>query len=276
MFYDKIRFYDKIENSQKFYFHHDVITEDTGKYTREKHYHNLFEIYFITHGGCKYFIDNKSYMLIPGDIILVPEGVIHNSEYSNTIHSRMLINCSHKFIPPSVRPLLPSMLHLYRNPSIIDQATEIFNKIEEEYTSPDGFSEDALCSYTHMLFLLLARNLSSRTTTFTGNECIEQAIEFLKINFASNISLPDMAHMFYMSSEHFSRLFKKETGFNFSEYINLLRLQKAESMIKKQHSLSIAEISEECGFNDSNYFSLKFKKMYGISPKKLQLEAKKQ
>lgn len=269
------QFYDKIENEQKFLFHHDVVTKGSGKYTRKKHYHNLFEIYYFTDGECRYFIDNKSYQLIPGDIILIPEGVIHNSEYGNTVHSRMLINCSHKFIPASVRPLLPSMLHLYRNPQIADEINHIFQIIKNEYTKPDGFSEDLLSCYTHMLFVLLARNMKTRTATASGNAAIEQAIDYIKLNFTSNITLQDMAKMFYVSSEHFSRLFKKETGFNFSEYVNLLRLQKAESLLKKQHNASVAQIASECGFNDSNYFSVKFRNMYGISPKKLQLTSKK-
>lgn len=269
------KFYDKIENEQKFLFHHDIVTEGSGKYTRKKHYHNLFEVYFFTGGECRYFIDNKSYQLMPGDIILIPEGIIHNSEYSDTVHSRMLINCSHKFIPASVRPLLPQMLHLYRNPSIADEINRTFCLIEEEYTRPDGFSEDLLSCYTHMLFILLARNMNNRVDTNTGNACIEQAIDYIKENFTSNITLPDMAKMFYVSSEHFSRLFKKETGFNFSEYVNLLRLQKAETMLKKQQNASVAQIASECGFNDSNYFSVKFRNMYGISPKNLQLASKK-
>lgn len=269
------QFYDKIENEHKFLFHHDIVTEGNGKYTRKKHYHNLFEVYYLTGGECRYFIDNKTYQLMPGDILLIPEGVIHNSEYDNTVHSRMLINCSHKFIPASVRPLLAQMLHIYRNPSITDEVNRIFRLIEAEYTRPDGFSEDVLSCYTHMLFILLARNMDNRVITNTGNACIEQAVDYIKENFTSNITLPDMAKMFYVSSEHFSRLFKKETGFNFSEYVNLLRLQKAETMLKKQQNASVAEIASECGFNDSNYFSVKFRNMYGISPKKLQLTSKK-
>jgi AraC-like DNA-binding protein len=41
-------------------------------------------------------------------------------------------------------------------------------------------------------------------------------------------------------------------------------------MLKQPNSGSIAEIALACGFNDSNYFSVKFRKHYGISPKKLQ------
>ena len=68
------------------YFHRDNVTENRGRHTLKKHYHDLFEIYFIEGGGCCYFIDNKSYNLIPGDIIFVPAGVVHNTEYKTIIY----------------------------------------------------------------------------------------------------------------------------------------------------------------------------------------------
>ncbi len=274
MFLNKTPFFNKNEQSDKFFFHHDVITENTGGYMYEKHYHNLFEIYFITFGKCKYFIDNKSYALLPGDIIFIPPGVIHHTEYNNAIHSRMLINCPLRYIPSTVRPILPSIGHMYRNPKTLKQITDIFNSIANEYNNPDGYSEDAISSYTHILFLLIVRNLDNQLPTASSNECIEHAVEYVKSHFTSEITLSDISRMSHVSPEHFSRIFKKETGFKFTEYVNLLRMQKAESLIKECPSLSITEISAQCGFNDSNYFSLKFKKMYGIPPKKLQLKSK--
>ena len=103
----------------EFYFHRDRVTENRGKHTLKKHYHDLFEIYFIESGACCYFIDNKSYNLVPGDIIFVPAGVVHNTEYKNTIHSRMLVNCSEWFIPESLRESLCSKPYLYRNSGLI-------------------------------------------------------------------------------------------------------------------------------------------------------------
>ena len=69
-----------------------------------------------------------------------------------------------------------------------------------------------------------------------------------------------------VSAEHLSRSFKRETGFGFKEYITLLRLKNAEELLKTRKNMSISEIAFLCGFNDSNYFSDKFKRTYGISP----------
>ena len=75
-----------------------------------------------------------------------------------------------------------------------------------------------------------------------------------------------MARMRSVSPEHLSRTFKRETGFGFNEYLTLVRLQHAELMLRDRSAKSISDIAYSCGFNDSNYFSDRFKKAYGIPP----------
>ena len=99
---------------------------------------------------------------------------------------------------------------------------------------------------------------------------IEQAVAYIRENFASDITLSSLAKRFSVSPEHFSRMFKKETGLGFSKYLNSLRLQHAEQLLKSESRQSITDVAQICGFEDSNYFSKKFKEAYGISPKKVQ------
>lgn len=263
--------YDKFIDDTNFHFNHKVGGEKRT-YRMESHYHNLYEIYFIEDGRCNYFIDNKSYQLEVGDIILIPEGTIHNTEYINTAHSRILINCSRKFIPQSITEYLPDIQYLYRNPKIRNEAFSLLKRIEQEYCLGDKLSEDIIKCYTHAFFFLLVRNADSRTMVESKNKYIEKVVNHLQKNFKGDITLNELARDCSLSPEHLSRMFKKETGFGFCEYLNLIRLQKAEALLKQSEEMSISQIASECGFNDSNYFSVKFKKMYGISPKKLQLK----
>ncbi len=266
--------HEPIETTQTFFFHREVVTKNTGSVTVRKHHHNFFEIYYITSGSCNYFVDSKSYQLMPGDIVIIPPNVIHNTEYQNTIHSRMLLYCPSRSIPAVVRPMLPSMMYLYRNPNIEKEVHSIFESIEKEFALGDNLSEDIICTYANMLFFLMARNINTCTPVKTGNEYIEQAIAYLRKNPCAQTTLADMAKMCSVSTAHFSRMFKKETGFGLCEYINLIRLQRAESLLKSGQHYSITDVALNCGFNDSNYFSLKFKEMYGVSPKKYQLSSR--
>ena len=259
-----------LQNTHEFYFDIDIDIMRPNKKTMRKHCHNHFEIYFITKGNCCYFIENKVYHLIPGDIILIPEGIMHNTEYQNNVYTRKLISCSEYFIPESIKPLLPSLLYLYRNPEIIESVEQIFSRVEEEYAHKDSLSEDIFKCYTHMLFFLLVRHPNQYIPQQEEKHYIDDAIRYLQNNYTQQISLQDVSGRYFVSPEHFSRVFKQKTGFNVSEYLNILRLQKAENLLKQLTAAPITEIAEDCGFNDSNYFCVKFKKLYGMPPKKFQ------
>ncbi|MBQ6852147.1 MAG: AraC family transcriptional regulator [Oscillospiraceae bacterium] len=260
--------YIKFADDQYFYFHRGTKAIEQDSLFYPMHYHNLVEIYFITEGTCEYFIGSRSYRLEPGDLVLIPAGVMHNTAYKNTGHDRMLINCSRRFIPTRAIP----KGHLYRNEKIVDQIRDIFLTIEREYTAPDRWSEDVISSSMKLLFILLARNPNTYTTSGQGNQLVARAVDYLQENFASDITLEELAKHFAVSPEHLCRLFKRETGVGFREYLNLLRLQRAEKLLRQQRDRSVAQIAAECGFGDSNYFSVKFKSMYGISPKQFQLQ----
>ena len=234
------------------------------------HYHNLFEFYFLCEGSCSYFIDNKSYDLKPGDIVLIPNGVIHKTKYDAGSHSRKLMIFSKHYIPKSAIPALSNIRYVYRNENIEPEIREILQKIEDEYKCQDEFSADALKSYLKLLFLLMARNPNLAYKDGSSSAFIEDAVKYIQKNYASEITLSALAEMHSVSPEHLSRRFKKETGFGFNEYLTLIRLQKAESILSENPGVTVSEVAYSCGFNDSNYFSDRFKKEYGMPPLKFR------
>ena len=100
-------------------------------------------------------------------------------------------------------------------------------------------------------------------------------MKIISENFQTNLVLNDLAESFSVSPEHLSRTFKKETGFGFNEYLTLVRLQKAEQFLEDGELKTVSEIAYACGFNDSNYFSDRFKKTHGISPLKFRQKHRK-
>lgn len=263
--------YTNTERGKEFFFHRDEVTKKIKNYVNRKHYHHHFEIYYIEEGSCCYFIDNKSYQILPGDIIFVPAGVVHNTEYKNTIHTRLLVNCTDWFIPDSVKNLFKDTPYHFRNGELNREIRDILLKIEEEYFNPDDYSLESFRSYMYRLFILVAKSTEFNTAVRNDKHYIEDAIEYIQGNYTTNITLNEISNRYFVSPEHFSRIFKRETGFNFSEYVNLLRLKKAESLLRQLNAAPITQIAQSCGFNDSNYFSVQFKKLYGVSPKKYQM-----
>ena len=260
----------KFDPAENFYFHNGMSIRVAETGASCPHYHSLYEIYFLEEGNCTYIIDDKVYNAKAGDVVVIPAGIIHHTKYDDIRHSRMLINCTRDYIPESVQSAVSSGTYLYRNPRLTDEIKGILCKIESEYNLGDNFSDEIISCHTHSLFYLLLRNADSCVALNEGNKVIEQAIAFISENFTSDITLSALAKRFSVSPEHFSRMFKKETGLGFSKYLNSLRLQYAEQLLRGANGHNVTHIAEICGFEDSNYFSKKFKEIYGISPKKLQ------
>lgn len=79
-------------------------------------------------------------------------------------------------------------------------------------------------------------------------------------------SLSSIARKMQMTDSHLSRMFKKNTGFNFSEYLSERRLEEAAKLLLQDPKLKVAEISESLGYGNPTYFLSRFKAKYGVSP----------
>ena len=256
--------YIGVEINKAFHFGSQAVKDTINV---QRHYHNLFELYYLESGKCSYFIEDRIYEMIPGDIVLIPAGVIHNAVYPPEPHTRMLINCSSDYIPNGISF---DKLRFYRCADTAESIYRLLKKIEKEYLMSDKHSDTMLKCYTNELFVHIARNTDLSKVQTPKKSLIEEVIKFIRENFSGAISLSEAAEQFCVSPEHLSRSFKKQTGFGFNEYVNLIRLREAEFMLKSEKSKSILEIAFLCGFNDSNYFSAKFRKLYGITPSDLR------
>ena len=97
------------------------------------------------------------------------------------------------------------------------------------------------------------------------SKSINKAMEYIESNYKEHISLSSISKYVYLSPEYFSRLFKEEVGENFSTYLTIYRMKKAEYLIKNT-DMKISQISNEVGYTNSGYFSKTYKKYKGISP----------
>lgn len=89
--------------------------------------------------------------------------------------------------------------------------------------------------------------------------------QYILDNLKEELDLEKTAANFNLSPFYFSRTFKDILGHNFSDYININRINKAKELLKDD-SMSIKEICFNVGYSDPNYFSKVFKKYEGLSP----------
>lgn len=106
-----------------------------------------------------------------------------------------------------------------------------------------------------------------------NNIILRPALEYIQNNYCHSISLDEMASLCNISSSYFSKLFKKMTGENFSNYISKLRMKKAKELLETS-DISIKNLSIDLGFEDCGYFVKVFKKIVGVTPSSYGLQHK--
>ncbi len=106
---------------------------------------------------------------------------------------------------------------------------------------------------------------------------VQSILDFIDQHTMYQISLNDIAELFFLSHEHISRMFKKKTGEGITQYILRKKMEAAVDLIMTS-DYTMKNIGELLGFENIPYFYKMFKKTYDCSPgeyKERQLKASK-
>ncbi len=107
----------------------------------------------------------------------------------------------------------------------------------------------------------------------TGKETItdpflQKLIETIETHLNDiQLSAKQLSQYMYMSRQQIHRKLKALTNYSTTEFIRLLRLQKAKNLLESRQ-YTMTEIAYEVGFSTPSYFSRSFVKQYGVSPSK--------
>lgn len=99
-----------------------------------------------------------------------------------------------------------------------------------------------------------------------NNEIIKKAIRYISRNFASPLTLEEVAGEVHLNPAYFSTMFKQSTGSSFKEYLNMVRIEESKRLLSNT-DYSVIDIAVATGFEDQSYFSKVFKKYTGLTPK---------
>lgn len=94
---------------------------------------------------------------------------------------------------------------------------------------------------------------------------IDAVIRYISENYKKQISVDDMTDTIHISKYYFIRVFRRMMGVTPYSYLTNYRINRSKELLRST-SMSIAEISEECGFLDPGNFIAQFKKRTGMRP----------
>jgi AraC-like DNA-binding protein len=147
----------------------------------------------------------------------------------------------------------------------------IFNTYKDiltEKTRQLPYWETALGAYLQLLLITLFREYPEYfpTAALTSSMNTILAVQkYIEENYLEPISLVEVAKQFFLDQSYLSRLFKRLTGFTFSEYIILQRINHAKELLIFS-SQDTTQVGINSGYNNVNHFIRIFKKYEGITP----------
>lgn len=94
---------------------------------------------------------------------------------------------------------------------------------------------------------------------------LRQVKQYVCDHLAEDLSLESVAEALHFNPKYFSRKFRNTTNMTLTNYITMLRLEKASILLRRSTD-SVEQIASSVGYNSSQYFIRKFKECYGVTP----------
>lgn len=253
------------------------------------HFHEYIEAIYCLDGVCDIWLNDRYLNFKAGDLVVINIKEMHSIS-SRTGGSYICL----KFLPDVIHATGSSAFEIkYITPFLINNSKHrrIFNAEElEKNDIPEmifaalaendrkeyGY-ELAVRTYISRIFLWILRFWNSQNIDLSFDASIspdllisiQTVMDHIAVHFAEDISVSDAAAMCNVSYSYFSRIFKQVTKHSFSEYLNYVRISKAEQLLAST-SLNITEIAMQTGFSTSSYFIQQFKLQKKISPKQFR------
>lgn len=153
----------------------------------------------------------------------------------------------------------------------LNSLVEVTKIWEEIYAATNSDAKIKELLINEQLFHLINQVLKVQSeflqTTTSHKEKIQQVRNYLEENFSSQISLDQLAEIFYINKYYLTRIYKETYQQTINQTLTQLRITKAKELLRYSE-LSMVEIAVSCGFQDASYFSKVFKKIEGESPQK--------
>jgi AraC family transcriptional regulator len=143
-------------------------------------------------------------------------------------------------------------------------------RLYREFRLADTAAELAIEAIVYEMLVDASR--SERSTRGRDPAWLRTADELLRTEFASPLSIQEIANAAGVHPVHLCREFRKRYGCTVGEQLRRLRVERACSLLL-EGALGLAEIASRCGFCDQSHFSSVFKKMVGMTPGEFRASA---
>ena len=240
------------------------------------HWHKAVELLLFVKGKVTCNFENSTLHAKPGDLYIINSHEVHATRVSR--HAVYL--CVHilpsqmcKFVPnfdqlsfsfafdpeDQVKAMAYEQLRIHMQ--------EIFRQTEETQVAYKLEQQARLYALTALLVKHFSQPLAMEETTLRRSDMtrLEPVLEYIQLHHAEELPLDEAANAMGLNKEYFCRLFKKNMGVSYLQYVYQVRTTAFCRELETPDD-PIGEIAERHGFRDPKMLNQYFREIYGCTP----------
>lgn len=236
------------------------------------HWHENAEFLYIMSDGFKILVDGVLYETKTGDLIFIKEYSVHSFICESADVKMSLGQFSPSLLLDGCADIKPIKAHIKaeeisRDTEMEEQLKHLLALLKSvgniRKTETKLFAKAVFAAF---YFKLMENFPESEPNGKLKKERKEfySIIEYINQNVLSDLSVESISRKLYMHRGKLSRIFSKYSGLSVNDYVNNLRISKANELLNGGASVTVAAL--ESGFQSVRTFSGVYKKKMGITP----------
>jgi AraC-like DNA-binding protein len=228
------------------------------------HLHPYVEIVYVIEGTMEVTVNGLSHTLNAGDVFVCFPNDIHG--YINKDYSKIQLLIFSPEITASYfskrmdktleNPFIPNVLINEEIRTLFIMLHDDFNKNNNEYVIKG------------LLYTILGKldaYFTLKKSSLSNNNITQNLLKYIESHYLENITLERIAKDLGFSKFYLSRIFSNKIGYQFKDYVNRLRIGKAQQLLGESH-MSVTSIALDCGFESQRNFNRIFKEFTSLTP----------
>lgn len=235
------------------------------------------EIIMILEGEAVMAYNAQRFHIAAGQMVMIPEGIIHDVRYVSPVHTRMLLLGVRlgEDTDPQIRNIFEALIqeNMVRICNYPSNVRTVFEMLIDEYFNREKNSHQMLASLMNVVILQFCRQytdvprepLSSLRVDSSADLLTIQMCQYIRKHAIEMTSLEELSREFSYSYSYLSHHFKREAGYSIKDYWDHYRFQHVLQLMRDP-TLSITQIAERVHYQSIHTFSRSFRTKFGMSP----------
>ena len=258
------------------------------------HWHEEMEWIYFQKGDFPVWINTKEYQVhAPAFICIHPEElhalILEKDGIESAVVFPVDILCFERYDAAEAKVLGPLAEGKLRMPVLCQNGDAAFEELSACYKEIEQMLRQ-MKEQKNMFYLnikakmleliavaykydLLTRQVREGREESGTVENLKKVLQYIGEHYSSPIRLSELAELVNMNEQYFCRYFKKNIGKTITEYINVIRVEKAATALAETED-KIIDIAAACGFDNTGYFIRRFKKEKDMTPSEYRKKSK--